>query len=264
MNKKLCIGIIGGGNMGAAIIGGIRKKYRVLVCEKDDKRRAFLKKNFRLSVNDLRVVVENSNVLILAVKPQDFDAILQELKGFITNKHLVISIAAGMTTPYIEKRLGRGVRVIRTMPNLPAQIGKGVTALCKGNSAKASDALVAKKIFDRLGATLAVKEKDINAVTAVSGSGPAYIFNFVDCFIKAAQSLGLNEKDATSLVMQTMLGSMALLVGSYDSPRTLCEKVTSKGGTTEAALKVFHQARFEETFTRALKAAKKRAKELSR
>jgi pyrroline-5-carboxylate reductase len=264
MRKKITVGIIGGGNMGSAIIGGIRHKFRVCVCEKDAKRSALLRKKWRVAVVDLKTLAARSSVIILAVKPQDFDGILDELKPFITPRHLVISIAAGITTLYIEKRLGRGTRVVRTMPNLPAQIGQGVTALCKGSFAKAADLSLAKDVFNRVGTTLVVGEKYINAVTAVSGSGPAYVFHFVEVFLAGAQAVGFSASQAKDLVFQTLRGSLGQLERSSDDASTLRKKVTSKGGTTQAALNVFHKANFEKTFARALKAAKKRAKELSK
>ncbi|HLF17432.1 MAG TPA: pyrroline-5-carboxylate reductase [Candidatus Omnitrophota bacterium] len=261
---KTRIGIIGGGNMGSAIISGIRKKYALRVCEKDAKRRAFLKDKFRLSAQDLKTVVESSNVLILAVKPQDFDAILGETKRYISKRHLVISIAAGITTRYIEKRLGKGVRVMRTMPNLPAQVGMGMTGICKGKNATRQDAQVTEKLFQRIGFTIHTDEKFMDAVTAVSGSGPAYVFYFVESFVKAAQRLGFSQKVATGLIMQTLRGSLNLLVASNDDAATLRQKVTSKKGTTEAALKVFQKKDYQVIFSDALKAARKRAKELSK
>ena len=258
------IGIIGGGNMGTAIINGIRKKYAVSVCEKDPKRAADLKKKLKVKVADLEKVVTSSSAIILAVKPQDFDQILSEIHPCIKKDQLVISIAAGITTIYIEKRLGGQIRVIRTMPNLPAQISQGMTGLCKGKHAIRADLNLACKIFDQIGKTVVVEEKWLDAITAVSGSGPAYVFLFVECFQRAAQALGFNEEEAQALVMQTLMGSLNLLKQQNQGAGVLRARVTSKGGTTQAAMDVFFKHNIEGIFKEALWAAKRRAQELSK
>jgi pyrroline-5-carboxylate reductase len=261
---KQTVGIIGGGNMGSAIIAGIRYKFPVFVCEKDKARQKILVKKFRLKTHELSEVIKQSSILILAVKPQDFDGILKECEGLITKKHLVISIAAGITCQYIEKRLGADVRVIRTMPNLPAQIGQGVTAVSRGKMATVADQKKAQKIFDSVGVTVLLEEKWINGITAVSGSGPAYLFYFVECFENAARALGFDAKQSRSLVNQTIRGSLNLLEASKEDAAALRERVTSKGGTTQAALNVLTSKNTENIFKDALKAAEKRARELSK
>ena len=258
------IGILGGGNMGAAIIGKMLNKHNVLVCEKEPKRIDFLKRNFHVSVRDLNEVVSQSDIIILAIKPQDMEGILKEIKSAMTKDKLVISIAAGITSLYIEKRLGTKTRVIRTMPNMPALIGEGITAVSKGRYATESDVKTASEILNSIGETVVVKENLIDAVTATSGSGPAYVFLFVECFIKAAESLGLDKNLSKRLVLKTLLGSSHLLAKSKDDAATLRAKVTSKGGTTQAAMEVFQKRKIEQIFNEALKAAKKRSGELAR
>ncbi len=260
----LKLGIIGGGNMGAAIISRTFKKYRIAVCEKDAARSSFLKKKFGAVCLDLKDLVTNSDVIILAVKPQDMESVLDQIKTFLTSKKLVISIAAGLTTYFLEKRLGKSVRIIRTMPNMPAQIGQGVTALCKGKQATAKDLQIAEKIFANIGQTVIVDEKLIDAVTAVSGSGPAYVFLFVECFLNAAQKAGLKLETAQKLVDATLFGSVNLYLQSKEPAGQLRAKVTSKGGTTQAALDVFTSCDFKKMFAEAVCAAKVRAKELAR
>jgi pyrroline-5-carboxylate reductase len=258
------IGIIGAGNMGAAIIKGIRGKFSVGVAEKDGKRRSFLRSSFNISAVDVPTLAARCDVLVLAVKPQDLEATLQEIRAHILKRHLVISIAAGITTRYIEKRLGKGVRVIRTMPNLPAQIGEGVTAIAQGRYARKNDLRMAGKIFACVGETIDVSEQKIDAITAVSGSGPAYVFMFVESVLRAARSVGLSPQESKALVEKTCWGSINLLKKSGEAAELLRKKVTSKGGTTEAAMKLFEEKKFQEMFTQAVKAAKKRAKELSK
>jgi pyrroline-5-carboxylate reductase len=258
------LGTIGGGNMGAAIISRIRKDFTIIVCEQDERRRAYLRKNFKVSCQDLASLVKLSDILIVAVKPQDIDGVLAVMKAAGVENKLVISIAAGITISFIEKRLGPKARVIRTMPNLPAMIGEGMTAIAKGKRANDSDLALARRIFDCIGKTVLVEEKWIDAITAVSGSGPAYVFLFAECLINAAQSLGLDAKLSAALVKQTLLGGAHLLEKQTDDAAALRAKVTSKGGTTQAALEVFTRYKLDHIFKQALAAAQKRAKELSR
>ncbi len=261
---RITIGIIGGGNMGQAIASRICKKYKVLVCEKDSTKQDQLKRKLHLPVKDLDAVVCQSKIIILAVKPQDFDVVLAEVKGNITKNQLVISIAAGITTSYIEKSLGDEIRVVRTMPNMPAQIGEGITAVCRGKSATSQDVKLTAQIFTFIGKTVIVDENLIDAITAVSGSGPAYVFLVVECLLRAAQTLGLNESITQELVNTTVLGSVHLLNQSKEDAAQLRAKVTSKGGTTQAAMDVFFAHKIEEIFAEALQAARKRAEELAK
>lgn len=258
------LGIIGGGNMGEAIIAGSLKKFFVSVCEKDVSRQKYLLKNYKIPSYNLKKLSEISDIMILAIKPQDFDEALKELAPSLQKKTLVISIAAGITTQYIERGLGKNIRVVRAMPNLPALIQRGVTAISRGRFAKTSDLNLAKKIFDYIGSTVIVKESSINAITAVSGSGPAYVFLFMECLIAAAEDLGLSKDLALKLVRQTFSGSIALVEKKNADPAGLRVKVTSKGGTTQAAMDVFAKNKFDKIVKKALQAAKRRAKELSR
>lgn len=258
------LGFVGGGNMGTAIIAGGAGKYRFFVCEKDPVKKKFLKKKYAVIPSELPELVQNSQVIILAVKPQDMDGILSELKNILTPDKLVISIAAGLTTSFFEKALGPKIRVIRTMPNMPGQIGLGVTALCKGRWATPADLKTAEGIFANIGETVIVNEKMMDPVTAVSGSGPAYVFLFVECFLKAAQNAGFDAKSAAKLVGSTLKGSAELWLRSGEDAGILRQKVTSKGGTTQAALEVFENAGFERIFIEAVAAARKRAGELAR
>ena len=258
------IGIIGGGNMGEAIIAGSFKKYFIRVSEQDIVRQKYLKKSYQLHCDDLRTLAKSSEVIILAVKPQDIEGVLKELKNYLTKDKLVISIAAGITTAYIEGLLGGKIRVIRTMPNLPAVIGQATTVICKGRLATQSDVGLAVKIFNNIGKTFLLNEDLIDVVTAVSGSGPAYVFLFMEYLIEAAKSLGLNEGLAGTIVKNTFLGSINLLIQRNENPALLRAKVTSKGGTTQAALDVFYRNKLKQIFLKALRAAKQRAQQLSR
>ncbi len=260
---KTKVTIVGGGNMGEAILSGICQKYLVAICEQDKKRASFLRKRYNVFTADLEKTVEDCSFVILAVKPQVMENVLKELKEILTPKHLVISIAAGVTTKYLEKWLGKDIRVVRTMPNLPVKVGAGMTAVCKGKNVTAKNLKDVKDIFDCIGQTIVVEEKLIDAVTAVSGSGPAYVFTFVENFTKAAKNLGLKESLAKELVTQTLKGSLLMLEDSKDDASILRSRVTSKGGTTAAALKIFQKNKTDQAFKNALSAAKRRSKELS-
>ncbi len=257
------IGIIGGGNMGTAILAGIGRKFTVRVCEQDAKRALFLKRRFGVKVAGLVTVASGSRIIILAVKPQSFDEVLGQLRGRVRQDQLVISIAAGITCRYIERRVGK-VRVVRTMPNLPAQVGEAVTGICRGKFATAADVKTAQQIFNCIGKTVVIEERLMDPITAVSGSGPGYIFYFAECLEKAAQSLGLSPVMARELVAQTLKGSARLLERSGEGADVLRARVTSKGGTTQAALDVLMKNNIEKILQDALAAAKKRAKELSK
>ena len=264
---KTRIGIIGFGNMGQAIAQRVKSGYSVLVFEKDRKKTRKLS-GIKLAKNALELV-NKSEAIILAVKPQDFSNLLNKLKNKTSGK-LIISVAAGVSTKYIEKKLPRA-KVIRVMPNLGAKIAKSVTCLSKGKFATKSDLLFAKKLFSCVGKTQLFRENQMNAVTAVSGSGPAYICfaienklnkeNFMEEFKSAAGSVGFNSSEADFLVKNTFKCTVEVLKKTKIAPGLLRQQVTSKGGTTEAALKVLNMGG---SLTIAIKAALKRAKQLSK
>ncbi|MDP8263877.1 MAG: pyrroline-5-carboxylate reductase [Candidatus Aceula lacicola] len=258
------IGIIGCGNMGGAILAGARRKFSIVVSETCHTRQKYLKKVYRVTAKSLKDLLKACDVVVLAVKPQNIDDVLKQFEGLALNRKLFISIAAGITTNYLEKRIGGKIHVVRAMPNLPAKIQKGVTAICKGKNSSSNDLKVASSIFNTVGKTIVVKENLIDSVTAVSGSGPGYIYLFIEEMIKAAKALGLSDKIATDLVIQSFDGSIELLRNSTDSAQTLRKKVTSKGGTTQAAIDVFLKKKIDVIFKQALKAAQRRSKELSR
>lgn len=270
------IGIIGFGNMGSAIAEGIKDKYAVCVFDKEKNKINALKK---ITAADNPVeLVKQSKIIILAVKPQDFAALLSEIRGFVGNK-LIISIAAGIRTGYIEKVLGES-RVVRAMPNIAVKIAKGQTGICKGRYAKNKDLFLVKKIFKTTGKVWELKEEMIDSITAISGSGPAYIFydleikninpakipeelikEYVRRLTDAALAVGFEPKIASSLSIDTAVSSVGLLKQTGNSPSELRKMIASPGGTTEAALKVITNGG---SWSEAALAAKKRAAELSK
>ena len=249
--------------MGGAIIAGISSKYEVFVCEQDQDRCEILKEKYGVAIGGLKTIFEEVDVVILAIKPQGFEGLLEKVRPFVRKDLLVVSIAAGVTCLNIEKQLGEQVRVIRAMPNLPVQVAMGITGLCAGQSVLESDLDLASEVFNCIGKAVVVDEKDMDALTAVSGSGPAYIFLFAECFQKAAESLGLSQEVSKQLVSHTMEGALDLMKSQGEEASVLRERVTSKGGTTQAAMDVFKENGFEKIFVEALTAAKNRSKELS-
>jgi len=253
------IGIIGVGNMGRAIASRLNK--RMLISDVDARKlRNAKKKNTLIAKNNIDLV-KRADIIILAVKPQNIARVMKEIAPFSKGK-LIISIAAGIKTKFIERRIGKA-RVIRVMPNMPAIVGRGISALAKGRSASKKDLAAARMIFLTLGEVVEVRESLMDAVTAVSGIGPAYYFLFTEALEKAAAGLGLNKRLASQLAKATFIGTAEVAKNTDITMRDFIDKVASKGGATEAALKTFKKTGFERIIKEALKAARNRSRRLS-
>jgi pyrroline-5-carboxylate reductase len=274
MKKK--IGIIGYGNMGSAISERIKEKYEVYVFDKDKNKTANL--TAITACGNLVDLLKGIEIVLLGVKPQDLDDVLNKIKGYVKDK-LIISIVAGIPTSYIERVLDKA-RIIRAMPNMGAKIGQSVTCLCKGLYAADSDFMCAAELFNYLGVARKLEENLMNAATAISGSGPAYYFNiiesnsqaykdnpnkvlkdFINSLTKSAEGIGFDRRDAKTLAIHTAYCAQALLDKTGLSPAELKRQVTSRGGTTEAALDVLDQGG---SLEEAVKAARGRAEELAK
>jgi pyrroline-5-carboxylate reductase len=258
-NKK--IGFIGAGNMGEALIRGLLAKKalpasRIIAHDIRPERLQELQKTF-----GIRAGQPEADIIILAVKPQQMSSVLSSLIPHRSS--LFISIAAGITTSRIETELGGSPRVVRAMPNTPALVGAGAAALCKGKHATDDDLAIAEEILGAVGITVRTEEKYLDAVTALSGSGPAYIFLVAEAMIRAGMEAGLPEDVTKKLTIQTVLGAAKMMVESGEEPGKLRQKVTSPGGTTEAALKVLSDRKLVETFVEAIRAATQRGRQLS-
>ncbi len=259
------IGFIGGGNMAEAMIKGMTAKGMkdIMVSEPREDRRQELGAAYGVSATPSNLeVVSASDILILAVKPQSMGAVLEEIAPAIDEEKTVVSIAAGITLDYLGSRL-KTERLIRVMPNTPAlvQEGMSVMSLCGCFYGPGLDTV--KTILMSVGRVLVLPEKMMDAVTAVSGSGPAFFALFAEAMIEAGVKLGLSQADASVLVVQTLLGT-ARLLDTGMPPEKLRVMVTSPGGTTEAGLKVFEEMSLREIAGRALLAAKQRGEELGR
>jgi pyrroline-5-carboxylate reductase len=259
------IGFIGGGNMAEALIRGMtfRGMRDIMVSEPREERRAHLERTFGIkAVFDNLELVNACDIIVLAVKPQDMEKVLGEISPHVPEDKTVVSIAAGITISFLEEKL-KSRKIVRVMPNVASMVQEGmaVMSLCECFSDK--DVNVVKDIFMASGRVLVMPEKHLNAVTALSGSGPAFIAHFLDAMVVAAEGMGLREQEALELALQTLSGTASLLEGGIP-PNKLIEMVRSPGGTTEAGLNVFDGEGFKDTVVKALEAAARRAGELAK
>ncbi len=264
------IGIIGVGNMGEALLKGITKsgsrRGALIVSDRNRKRRDYIRRKYHIPVthNNLKVL-SSSKVIIFAVKPQDIKGVLMEIKTQkpdARNRILFISIAAGISTKYIEDLLSAKVSVIRVMPNAPALIGEGVSAVCLGKYAKVGDYRRAESLLKIMGKVVKVEENLMDKVTAISGSGPAYFFLLIKHLTNIAVRLGMDKKTAENLINYTAFGATKMVIKTKQNPEELIKRVASKRGTTEEALNVFIKKKLEKIIEEGVKAALRRAKEL--
>lgn len=261
------ISFIGGGNMAAALIGGLMKKgaaaVDIKVVEPLADNRAKLAADFGVvCYATLENALLDCTVLVLAVKPQQLREALVPLAGKL-DVQLVLSIAAGTRMADMSRWLGGYTRLVRSMPNTPALIGEGITGWCKHPSLDATAAQPAEQVLSAVGQTLWLEDEAmIDAVTAISGSGPAYVFYFIEALIAAALELGFSAESARQLALATFRGATALAAGSDEDVTVLRQRVTSKGGTTEAALKSLDADQVQAAILRAVQAAEARGREL--
>jgi pyrroline-5-carboxylate reductase len=206
--------------------------------------------------------VKGANVLILATKPDQVAAALAEIKAAFTGKHLLISIAAGVTLAKLEAALPVGARVIRVMPNTPALVGAGAAGFALGKSATPADAELAKKLLSAVGIAVQVKESLLDAVTGLSGSGPAYVYQFIEALSDGGVAAGLPRDIATQLAAQTVLGSAQMVLTTGQHPGALKDQVTSPGGTTIEGLHELEKGKLRGTVMSAVRAATEKSKKL--
>jgi len=255
--------------MGEALVAGLVrsghwKPSQITVCDVRADQLIQLQLRYKVQASaDNRWAVRDADIVLLAVKPQHMEHVLEDLGPVIRKSQLVLSIAAGIGTKFIESHLAKGVPVVRIMPNTPALVGKGMAAVARGRSAKTNHEHLARSIMETVGSVVVVAEKDMDAVTAVSGSGPAYVFYLAEAMCDAGVELGLAPHIADQLVRQTILGAGTLLSQSHEEAHTLRQRVTSPGGTTEAAVKTLEQSKVRTIFSKALRRAAERSLEMS-
>jgi pyrroline-5-carboxylate reductase len=259
------IGFIGGGNMAEALIKGMVQSGMkdIIVSEPREDRRAYLEKTYGVRTTaGNTAVVKQSSIVILAVKPQNMDNVTSEIAPFIAPEKLVVSIAAGIPLSYLTSRL-RTSKIVRVMPNTPALVQEGMSVLSMCECIQDREMGVVRGIFMSVGKVMVLPEKYMDAVTALSGSGPAFIALFTEAIIAAGTAVGLTEENASELAIQTAIGTAKLLETGMP-PDKLREMVTSPGGTTAAGLKVFEEKGLKEMVSSVIDAAVKRSKELGR
>lgn len=266
------LGFIGGGQMGEALIkgvlaAGLYRAERIMVAEPSGERRDFLKHHYQIQVcAEAGPLFADCPTLILAVKPQIMGAVLQQSRDqLVPQRHLLISIAAGISVAFIEQALApQPVRVVRVMPNTPALVLAAASALSPGTHAGADDLKLAEAIFAAVGKTVILPESALDAVTGLSGSGPAYVFTFLEAMIDAGVKVGLSREVAALLARQTISGSLRLAEESGKNPAELRAMVTSPGGTTIAGLHALERGAFRALVMDAVEAATRRSGELGR
>jgi pyrroline-5-carboxylate reductase len=264
------IGFIGAGNMAEALIRGlVRGQHvpaeRVYASAPRRERLDELVASYKINVlTDNREVARTCGIVVLSVKPQLMDKVLREVGDQLQPGALVISIAAGVDTETIEAAVGDSVRVVRAMPNTPALVGAGATAISGGKHASEADLAAAKALFDAVGITVTLEEIHLDAVTGLSGSGPAYVFLILEALSDAGVKVGLSRRNAQRLAAQTLMGSAKMLLETDEHPGKLKDMVTSPGGTAIAGLHTLEQGGLRTTLINAVETATKRARELGR
>lgn len=264
LNCNICF--IGGGNMAQALIGGLISRglppTRITVSDPVEKVRLLLAEKDVCVTDDNIAAIRDADIVLFAVKPQVLASVLKPLKGLFEGK-LVMSIVAGAEIATITTLLATD-RIVRVMPNTPALVQTGAHGLYATDAVDSKDRELASQVLAATGLTLWVNsEAQIDAVTAVSGSGPAYFFYMMESMIRAGKNLGLDEKVATALTLQTALGAAQMAITSSNTPAELRKNVTSPNGTTQAALEVFDRAQISQNIQAALAAAQKRSQELA-
>lgn len=267
MLKDKTIGFIGGGNMAEALLKGLlaggAPAAGLVVAEPHSERRTFLAEHYGVSCfENNATVVAGSNVIILAVKPQLANKVLKEIGTAETLGKLFISIMAGVNIATIEGAFQDKVRVVRVMPNTPALVLEASSAIAPGAYATAEDVSLARNIFELVGKAWLVEEKLLDAVTGLSGSGPAYVLTFIEALSDAGVKNGLPREVATGLAAQTVFGTAKLLLQTHEHPAVLRDKVTSPGGTTIAGLHAMEKEGFRGTIMNTVDAATARSREL--
>lgn len=264
------IGFLGAGNMAEALVrglvqGGVVGPEQIIASGPRGERMAELAEAYRIeTTTDNAALAKKADILVLAVKPQILERVVREIASSIGPHTLIISVAAGVDTAAIESHLPSGARVVRAMPNTPALVRAAATAIARGRHATEADLREAKTIFDAVGLTIVLDESQLDAVTGLSGSGPAYIFLILEALADAGVKVGLSRRSAQRLAAQTVMGSAKLLLDTDEHPGRLKDMVTSPGGTAIAGLHTLEEGGLRTTLINAVETATKRARELGR
>jgi pyrroline-5-carboxylate reductase len=264
------IAFLGAGNMAEALVkgmlrAGVAAPQEILLTDRRKDRLAELAARYGVRTDpDNRAAAREAAVIVLSVKPQVMNKLLGEIAPILDGTKLVISIAAGVPLAAIERKVGHGVRIVRTMPNTPALVGSGATAISPGEHATPGDLEQAKALFDAVGKTVVVDESLLDAVTGLSGSGPAYVFLVIEALSDAGVKVGLDRRTSQELAAQTVFGSAQLLLETGEHPGRLKDQVTSPGGTAIAGLHTLEAGGLRTTLMNAVESATRRSHELGR
>ena len=263
------LAVLGGGKMGEALVAGLvasgwRSADDIVVTGRREERLAEMAKNYGVEVTtDNVAAVAEANLVVLAVKPQDIEALLGEISAHVSAEQTILSVVAAIPTSFIEQHLTAPVPVVRAMPNTPSVVHEGMAGIAAGKHAEEKHVALAREVLEHVGRVVVVAENYLDAVTAISGSGPAYFALLAEAMIEAGILLGLSREISTELVVQTMLGSAKLLRDEKMHPVELREMVTSPGGTTIRAIRVLEQSGVRAAFLNAIQAAMERSQELA-
>lgn len=268
MNKK--IGFIGAGNMAKAMIGGIVKSKlveanNVFASDLNEMALENAKSEYGINItNDSKEVVKNSDIVIVAVKPNVYDIVLEGVKELIDNEKIIVTIAAGKTIESVENVIGSDKKVIRTMPNTPALVNEGMSAICKNKNITDEELNLVKKIFSSFGKAEVVNEYLIDAVIGASGSAPAYVFMFIEAMADAVVAAGMPRNQAYTFVSQAVMGSAKMVLETGKHPGELKDMVCSPGGTTIEAVKTLEAEGFRNSVIKAIDDCIEKSKEMSK
>lgn len=269
MRDNYIVGIIGAGNMGEALIKGLLRSnlvrsYEIIASARTAKRVRCLEKTYGIHTTRNNLLVTSAcDTVVLAVKPQDMEGVCSRIRRALTKDHLVISIAAGIDFARLRKLLGTKPRLIRVMPNLPAVIDLGISAIFCGPRMPERYRRFAHQIFQAVGQTVDVREERLmDVITGLSGTGPAYFFAMMEALRDAGRKLGLTEQMSNLLTLQTAVGAAEMALASGTPPEELRRQVTSKKGTTWAAMKIFKRRKFWKTIEDSVRVATRRARQL--
>lgn len=263
------IGIIGAGKMGEALLSGLLNSKSTTVnklkaSDVREQRREYVKKAYGISCYfDNSELVNESDVIILAIRPGDMKAVLEQIKDALSIKHLIISIAAGIRTDFISKKLPVGIQIIRAMPNNPAMVGEGMTALAPMTNVSKENLQIANEVFSSIGKVVVLEERHLDAVTGLSGSGPAYVFLIIEALAEAGVNEGIPRDVAVLLAAQTCLGSAKMVIETGENPGALIKRIATPGGTTVKGLAELEKGEVKSSFIRAVEKATQRSRELS-
>jgi len=266
---EIRIAFLGGGNMAEALIKGIvgsgMDPAQITVADISDARRSYLQDTHQVNTTAKNTAaIVGANLIVLAIKPQVIDEVLMQIRDEVAEGQVVVSIAAGVTIARIQSHLYADTKVVRTMPNTPALVGEGASAITPGPGVTGSELAQVSALFAAVGSVVPVVEEQMDAVTAVSGSGPAYIFTIIEAMADGGVNMGLSRETATTLAAQTVLGAARMVTSTGTHPAKLKVMVTSPGGTTAAGLLVLEQNGVRGSLMSAIKAATERGRELGK